>query len=134
MAVVWGDPATPPTKDQQKRIATLRAMQRKDSLDLLTRFNWNSPFLLSPHNSQVFYLGGKLPPDGDTAGDGKISDGVARLDVGLLETLRGMLGPLDLDGDNHVSRDCGRNICPDCSADCPASADYLAQCPEGPAS
>jgi hypothetical protein len=58
VAVVWGDPATPPTKDQQKRIATFHAMQRKDSLDLLTRFNWNSPFLLSSHNSQVFYLGG----------------------------------------------------------------------------
>jgi hypothetical protein len=58
VAVVWGDPMTPPTKDQQKRLATLRATQRKDSTDLLTRFNWNSPFFLSPHNPQVFYLGG----------------------------------------------------------------------------
>jgi hypothetical protein len=52
--------------------------------------------------------GWKLLPDGDTAGDGRISEGVARLDLGLLETLKGMLGPLDLDGDNHVSRQCGR--------------------------
>ena len=58
VAVTWGDPMQPPTRDQQKRIATLRASQRKDSLDLLTRFNWNSPFFLSPHNPQVFYLGG----------------------------------------------------------------------------
>ena len=58
VAVVWGDPLQQPNKDQAKRIAALRGTQKKDSLDLLTRFNWNSPFLLSPHNPQVFYLGG----------------------------------------------------------------------------
>ncbi|MEO8620986.1 MAG: hypothetical protein ABI625_07965 [bacterium] len=58
VAVVWGDPAQAPTKDQQKRIATLRATQKKDSTDLQTRFNWNSPFFLSPHNPLVFYMGG----------------------------------------------------------------------------
>ena len=58
VAVVWGDPLQSPTKDQARRISTFRAVQRKDSLDLLTRFNWNSPFLLSPHNPQVLYLGG----------------------------------------------------------------------------
>ncbi len=58
VAVVWGDPLAPPSKDAQKRIASLRGIQKKDSLDLLTRFNWNSPFFLSPHNPQVFYLGG----------------------------------------------------------------------------
>lgn len=81
--------------------------------------------------------GWKLLPDGDTAGDGRISEGVARLDLGLLETLKGMLGPLDLDGDNHVSRQCGRNLCPDTAASgaaCRETAAYLAKCPEGPAS
>ena len=58
VAVVWGDPMQQPSKDQQKRIAGLRTTQRKDSLDLHTRFNWNSPFFLSPHNPQVFYMGG----------------------------------------------------------------------------
>src|SRR5665213_519040 len=38
-----------------------------------------------------------LPPDGDTASDGKISPSVARLDLGLLEAVRGMLVALDLD-------------------------------------
>ncbi len=58
VAVVWGDPMQQPSKDQAKRIAAFRTTQRKDSLDLHTRFNWNSPFFLSPHNPQVFYMGG----------------------------------------------------------------------------
>lgn len=80
--------------------------------------------------------GWKLLPDGDTAGDGHVSEGVARLDLGLLETIKGMLGALDLDGDNHVSRDCGRNICPDdgSAEACRATPAYKAKCPEGPAS
>jgi photosystem II stability/assembly factor-like uncharacterized protein len=58
VAVEWGDPLQPLSKDQAKRVAALRGMQKKDSVDLLTRFNWNSPFLISPHNPQIFYLGG----------------------------------------------------------------------------
>jgi hypothetical protein len=58
VAVVWGDPLAQPSKDVQKRISSFRGMQKKDSTDLATRFNWNSPFFLSPHNPQVFYLGG----------------------------------------------------------------------------
>jgi hypothetical protein len=58
VAVVRGDPLTPATKEQTKRIDAYRVSQRKDSSDLATRFNWNSPFLLSPHNPQVLYLGG----------------------------------------------------------------------------
>jgi hypothetical protein len=81
--------------------------------------------------------GWRLLPDGDTAGDGRISEGVARLDLGLLETLKGMLGPLDLDGDNHVSRQCGRNLCPDISASgaaCRETPAYRGKCPDGPSS
>ena len=58
VAVVRGDPLQPLTTAQSKRIEPLRASQRRDSLALLTRFNWNSPFFLSPHNPQVLYLGG----------------------------------------------------------------------------
>ncbi len=58
VAIARGDPLVPATAEQNKRIATLRASQRKDSIDLYTRFNWNSPFFLSPHNPQVLYMGG----------------------------------------------------------------------------
>ena len=39
-------------------IAQLRAKQKQDSIDFALRFNWNSPFFLSPHNPQVFYFAG----------------------------------------------------------------------------
>jgi hypothetical protein len=78
--------------------------------------------------------GWKLLPDGDTASDGKVSEGVARLDLGLLQTIKGMLGPLDLDGDNHVSAVCGKNICPALDASCTAGAAYKAKCKDGVAS
>jgi hypothetical protein len=98
----------------------------------------NLEHILRPAHDTVLIPGGWLMlPDGDTAGDGRISEGVARLDLGLLETLKGMLGPLDLDGDNHVSRQCGRNVCPDTAASgsaCRRTRDYLDRCPEGPAS
>lgn len=58
VASVQGDPMAKTTKDQDKRIAALRAQQKKDSADLATRFNWNSPFFISSHNPAVFYVGG----------------------------------------------------------------------------
>jgi hypothetical protein len=98
----------------------------------------NLEHILRHAKDTVLIPGGwKLLPDGDTAGDGKISEGVARLDLGLLETLKGMLGPLDLDGDNHVSRQCGRNLCPDTTASgeaCRETPAYRGKCREGPAS
>ncbi|HEY9228907.1 MAG TPA: hypothetical protein VIP11_19805, partial [Gemmatimonadaceae bacterium] len=58
IAVVRGDPLKPATRDMQARIDALRAQQKKDSADLQIRYNWESPYFLSPHNPQVFYLGG----------------------------------------------------------------------------
>lgn len=51
-----------------------------------------------------------LPPDGDTASDGRISPSVARLDLGLLEAVKGMLVSLDLDGNGHIDAKCGVNL------------------------
>lgn len=77
--------------------------------------------------------GYSLPPDGDTASDGKISEGVARLDLGLLEAVKAMLGALDLDGNNHIDSLCGRNICPELDAKpaCMATKAYTDKCKEG---
>src|SRR5690242_4749472 len=58
IAIVRGDPLKPITREQQTRIDALRAQQKKDSADLQIRYNWESPYFLSPHNPQVFYLGG----------------------------------------------------------------------------
>src|SRR5262249_49571676 len=58
IAVVRGDPLRPASKEVTAAIAKLRAQQRQDSIDLSLRFNWNSPFILSPHNPSVIYFGG----------------------------------------------------------------------------
>ncbi|HVX42160.1 MAG TPA: hypothetical protein VHB25_21545 [Gemmatimonadaceae bacterium] len=58
IALVHPDPLTRVTPAEQKRIDAYRAQQKKDSIDLSIRYNWESPYFLSPHNPQVFYLGG----------------------------------------------------------------------------
>ncbi len=58
IAAVRGDPLKPETKETAARIASLRALQKQDSLDLALRFNWNSPFIISPHDPAVIYFGG----------------------------------------------------------------------------
>ncbi len=49
------DTTKPMAKDQAKRQAAMRSAQKKDSADADLRWNWNTPFFLSPHNPQVFY-------------------------------------------------------------------------------
>ncbi|MEO6098481.1 MAG: hypothetical protein ABIW76_23540 [Fibrobacteria bacterium] len=75
--------------------------------------------------------GVNLYPDGDTAGDGRVTEGVARLDLGLLQTIKGMLGPLDLDGNNRIDAECGVNLCPNRDAACMSGARYMRNCKEG---
>lgn len=58
IAIVRSDPLRAATAAQNATIAQLRAKQRQDSTDLTIRYNWNSPFFLSPHNPQVFYFAG----------------------------------------------------------------------------
>ena len=46
-----GDDDTPGDRRRcAARIADLRAKQKQDSIDLQLRWNWNTPFFLSPHN------------------------------------------------------------------------------------
>ncbi len=58
IAIVRGDPMKPATAEEQRKIEAYRTQQKKDSADLQIRYNWESPYFLSPHNPQVFYLGG----------------------------------------------------------------------------
>jgi len=49
----------PLTAEQQKRIADLRAQMQRELADpnVATRWNWNTPFILSRHDANVFYAG-----------------------------------------------------------------------------
>ena len=53
-----GDTTAVQTPAQKKRIADLRAHQRADSAALDLRFNWNTPYFISPHNPETIYIGG----------------------------------------------------------------------------
>jgi photosystem II stability/assembly factor-like uncharacterized protein len=58
IAVLQGDPLVPASKPVAAAIAALRVKQKQDSVDLSLRFNWNSPFFISPHNPAVIYFAG----------------------------------------------------------------------------
>lgn len=82
-------------------------------------------------------LGGnwKMLPDGDTASDGRVTDGVARLDLGIVQAVKAMLAPLDLDGNGRIDLVCGTAVCPDREdAACRAGAAYREKCKEGDSS
>ncbi len=50
-----GDTARAMPPEAQRRIAGLRSRQVEDSVAFNLRWNWNTPFFLSPHNPHVFY-------------------------------------------------------------------------------
>ncbi len=51
------DTTTPMTRDQQRRQADLRTRQLADSTDSDLRFNWETPFFISPHSPSTLYVG-----------------------------------------------------------------------------
>jgi photosystem II stability/assembly factor-like uncharacterized protein len=53
----WPDTTQQPRGQLRRRIDDLRQRQRADSIALGLRWNWNTPFLISQHNSAVFYTG-----------------------------------------------------------------------------
>ncbi len=56
--MVRGDTTRPATREMQRMLTEMRQRQVADSLEWSMRYNWNTPFLLSPHNPDVFYMGG----------------------------------------------------------------------------
>jgi hypothetical protein len=57
IAVVQPDPDVQPDAEQAAAYRAFRANQVRDSLEDQFRYNWNTPFFLSPHNPDVFYAG-----------------------------------------------------------------------------
>jgi photosystem II stability/assembly factor-like uncharacterized protein len=59
MARIRGDGSKPLTPEQLKQIADIRAEMKTALADpnVATRWNWNTPFILSRHDANVFYSG-----------------------------------------------------------------------------
>jgi photosystem II stability/assembly factor-like uncharacterized protein len=69
IALLQPEPAAEPSLEVQQRLADLRASQVRDSLDDALRWNWNTPFFLSPHDPDVFYAGANRVLKSTSRGD-----------------------------------------------------------------
>jgi hypothetical protein len=97
--ITRGDTAQPATSEMQRRIAELRARQRSDSTDFDLRFNWNTPFFLSPHNPNVFYMGGNKVLKSTQRGDNlfPISPDLSKRQMAKIDTSMKKTGGITLD-------------------------------------
>src|SRR5690606_35190501 len=57
IALIWPDTTVPPAPEVRRRVVELRQRASRDSADLQLRYNWNTPYLLSPHDPDVLYIG-----------------------------------------------------------------------------
>ncbi|MEO5510510.1 MAG: hypothetical protein ABIV28_02570 [Longimicrobiales bacterium] len=58
IVIVQGDLTKPLTADEKRKIDGFRSRQVQDSIELDLRYNWNAPYILSPHNPDVVYFAG----------------------------------------------------------------------------
>jgi photosystem II stability/assembly factor-like uncharacterized protein len=99
VVLVRGDTTQPETKDARSHIADLRARQRQDSLNGITRFNWETPFFLSPHNKDVLYVGGNHVFKSTQRGDNMfpISPDLSKQDMKKIEVSMKTTGGITVD-------------------------------------
>jgi photosystem II stability/assembly factor-like uncharacterized protein len=57
IAVIWPDTTQTPSAAVRRRIDEFRRRASADSAAYDVRYNWNTPFFLSPHDPDVFYAG-----------------------------------------------------------------------------
>ena len=94
-----GDTTRPPSKDVERRVAELRSRQRADSAEFDIRFNWNTPFFLSPHNPDVMYIGGNRVLKSTQRGDNlfPISPDLSKRQMAKIDTSMRKTGGITLD-------------------------------------
>ena len=97
--VTRGDTTSPATRDQQTRIAQFRSRQKADSAELDIRWNWETPFLLSPHNPDVFYAAGNRVMKSTQRGDNlyPISPDLSKKQMAKIDTSMNKTGGITLD-------------------------------------
>jgi hypothetical protein len=99
VVVARGDTVRPATQDAERRIATIRTRQLADSAELGLRWNWNTPFVLSPHNPQVLYAGSNRVLKSTQRGDNlyPISPDLSRKQTAKIDTSMRKTGGITLD-------------------------------------
>jgi photosystem II stability/assembly factor-like uncharacterized protein len=99
LIVMRGDTTVPMSRDLQARITDLRTRQKADSAELALRWNWNTPFFLSPHNPQVFYTASNRVMKSMQRGDNMfaISPDLSKKQVAKIDTSTRKTGGITLD-------------------------------------
>ena len=94
-----GDTTRPATREAERRIAELRARQRADSTEFDLRFNWNTPYFLSPHNPDVMYIGGNRVLKSTQRGDNlfPISPDLSKRQMAKIDTSMRKTGGITID-------------------------------------
>jgi len=93
------DTTQPVSKDAQARITQFRSRQKADSADLDLRFNWETPYFLSPHNADVVYIGGNRVLKSTQRGDNlyPISPDLSKKQMAKIDTSMNKTGGITLD-------------------------------------
>jgi photosystem II stability/assembly factor-like uncharacterized protein len=83
IATIWPDTTVRPSSQVAQRVAAFRRRASQDSADLELRYNWNTPFFLSPHDADVFYAGANRVLKSTNRGEGlvPISPDLSKRDV-----------------------------------------------------
>ena len=99
IATLRGDPLAPASKATLAAIDALRKQQKADSAALSLRFNWNSPFFISPHNPAVIYFGGNRVLKSSKRGEDLrlISPDLSKQLTAKLDTALRLTGGITLD-------------------------------------
>jgi photosystem II stability/assembly factor-like uncharacterized protein len=99
VVVARGDTARPVTQEVERRLTGFRARQLADSAELGLRWNWNTPFLLSPHNPQVLYAGSNRVLKSTERGDNlyPISPDLSKKQAAKIDTSMTKTGGITLD-------------------------------------
>jgi hypothetical protein len=69
IATLWPDNTQPMPQEHADHIAELQAQATADSLSLQIRYNWNTPFFLSPHDPDVVYAAANVVMKSTNRGD-----------------------------------------------------------------
>jgi photosystem II stability/assembly factor-like uncharacterized protein len=69
IAELWPDSTQPMPSQNRARIEELQREATADSASLQLRYNWNTPFLLSPHDPDVVYAGANRVLKSDFRGE-----------------------------------------------------------------
>ncbi|MDX1646927.1 MAG: hypothetical protein R3304_07270, partial [Longimicrobiales bacterium] len=87
IALLWPDITEPMPEEQRERMEDLQERATTDSLALQLRYNWNTPFFLSPHDPDVVYAGANRVLKSDWRGDDMytISPDLTRADPEKIE-------------------------------------------------